>query len=231
LPCYQIDGTWYEDLYTTVRPLIQKMRQGGGPVLVEALVVRLEVAEGPILGERFVRACEKAVEGRLDQSARRSRSHRRRRNDQARRDDENGKCATHGSGDCKSSAGLLPRNPQQMCRRACGSNTVLPDRSSKLPTQGGAAVLPLTVQRLLRWDGAAVLTPPGAHPRCSLSDGCWCTPADAGWCSVADAVGAASLTRVGAGALTLLVQLRARVGELHVVGARGRTVHRGVAGV
>src|SRR5688572_15185843 len=42
LPCYRIDGTWYEDLYTTVGPLIQRMREGGGPVLVEAMVVRLD---------------------------------------------------------------------------------------------------------------------------------------------------------------------------------------------
>jgi 2-oxoisovalerate dehydrogenase E1 component len=42
LPSYQLDGTWYEDIYRTLPPLIQRMREGGGPVLIEAQVVRLE---------------------------------------------------------------------------------------------------------------------------------------------------------------------------------------------
>ena len=42
LPSYHVDGTWYESLYQTVPPLIQRMRDGGGPILVEAEVVRLE---------------------------------------------------------------------------------------------------------------------------------------------------------------------------------------------
>jgi 2-oxoisovalerate dehydrogenase E1 component len=42
LPSYHVDGTWYESLYQTLPPLIQRMREGGGPVLVEAEVVRLE---------------------------------------------------------------------------------------------------------------------------------------------------------------------------------------------
>src|SRR6185295_19208182 len=42
LPSYHVDGTWYETIYQTLPPLIQKMREGGGPILVEAEVVRLE---------------------------------------------------------------------------------------------------------------------------------------------------------------------------------------------
>jgi len=42
LPSYHVDGTWYESLYQTLPPLIQRMREGGGPILVEAEVVRLE---------------------------------------------------------------------------------------------------------------------------------------------------------------------------------------------
>jgi 2-oxoisovalerate dehydrogenase E1 component len=42
LPSYQVDGTWYESLYQTMPPLIQRMREGGGPALIEANVVRLD---------------------------------------------------------------------------------------------------------------------------------------------------------------------------------------------
>jgi 2-oxoisovalerate dehydrogenase E1 component len=42
LPSYHVDGTWYESLYQTLPPLIRRMRDGGGPILVEAEVVRLE---------------------------------------------------------------------------------------------------------------------------------------------------------------------------------------------
>jgi 2-oxoisovalerate dehydrogenase E1 component len=42
LPSYHVDGTWYESLYQTLPPLIKRMRAGGGPILVEAEVVRLE---------------------------------------------------------------------------------------------------------------------------------------------------------------------------------------------
>src|SRR5689334_12797455 len=41
-PSYHVDGTWYESLYQTLPLLIQRMREGGGPILVEAEVVRLE---------------------------------------------------------------------------------------------------------------------------------------------------------------------------------------------
>src|SRR5437762_11346128 len=42
LPSYHVDGTWYESIYQTVPPLIQRMREGGGPALIEAEVVRLD---------------------------------------------------------------------------------------------------------------------------------------------------------------------------------------------
>jgi 2-oxoisovalerate dehydrogenase E1 component len=42
IPTYHLDGTWYESIYQTLPPLIQRMREGGGPVLIEAQVVRLE---------------------------------------------------------------------------------------------------------------------------------------------------------------------------------------------
>jgi 2-oxoisovalerate dehydrogenase E1 component len=42
LPSYRVDGTWYEDMYQTMPPLIQRMREGGGPALIEAQVVRLD---------------------------------------------------------------------------------------------------------------------------------------------------------------------------------------------
>jgi 2-oxoisovalerate dehydrogenase E1 component len=42
LPSYHVDGTWYESIYQTLPPLIQRMREGGGPILVEAEVVRLD---------------------------------------------------------------------------------------------------------------------------------------------------------------------------------------------
>ena len=38
----QIDGTRFTDMYTNLKPLIAEMRQGGGPRLIEAHVVRLD---------------------------------------------------------------------------------------------------------------------------------------------------------------------------------------------
>src|SRR2546426_5687350 len=42
LPSYHVDGTWYESMYKTMPSLIQRMREGSGPVLIEAEVVRLD---------------------------------------------------------------------------------------------------------------------------------------------------------------------------------------------
>ncbi len=42
VPGYHFDGTWYETMYQRLPPLIKRMREGGGPLLIEAEVVRLE---------------------------------------------------------------------------------------------------------------------------------------------------------------------------------------------
>lgn len=42
LPSYHVDGTWYESMYKIVPRIIQRMRSGGGPALIEAEVVRLD---------------------------------------------------------------------------------------------------------------------------------------------------------------------------------------------
>ena len=42
LPSYHVDGTWYESMYKVMPPIIQQMREGAGPVLIEAEVVRLD---------------------------------------------------------------------------------------------------------------------------------------------------------------------------------------------
>src|SRR5262245_44599294 len=42
LPSYHVDGTWYESMYKTMPGVIQRMREGSGPVLIEAEVVRLD---------------------------------------------------------------------------------------------------------------------------------------------------------------------------------------------
>jgi 2-oxoisovalerate dehydrogenase E1 component len=42
MPSYHVDGTWYETMYQLMPGLIKRMRQGSGPVLIEAQVVRLE---------------------------------------------------------------------------------------------------------------------------------------------------------------------------------------------
>ncbi len=42
LPSYRVEGTWYEPLYQLLPPIIEKMRAGGGPVLVETDVIRLD---------------------------------------------------------------------------------------------------------------------------------------------------------------------------------------------
>lgn len=39
---YAVDGTWFEELYDVLPSAIERMRRGGGPVLVEAKVIRLD---------------------------------------------------------------------------------------------------------------------------------------------------------------------------------------------
>jgi 2-oxoisovalerate dehydrogenase E1 component len=42
MPSYDVDGSTYEDLYETLPGVVDRMREGGGPALIEAQVVRLE---------------------------------------------------------------------------------------------------------------------------------------------------------------------------------------------
>jgi len=42
MPAFELDGTWFEHLYQKLPPLIEAMRHGAGPALVEAKVVRLD---------------------------------------------------------------------------------------------------------------------------------------------------------------------------------------------
>ena len=42
LPSYHVDGTWYESMYKLMPGIIQRMREGGGPALIEAQLVRLD---------------------------------------------------------------------------------------------------------------------------------------------------------------------------------------------
>jgi len=42
MPSYRLEGTWYEGLYQMLPGVIEKMRAGGGPALIEADVIRLD---------------------------------------------------------------------------------------------------------------------------------------------------------------------------------------------
>lgn len=42
MPSYDLDGTWFEPMYQLLPPLIERMRRGGGPALVEGQVIRLD---------------------------------------------------------------------------------------------------------------------------------------------------------------------------------------------
>ncbi len=42
MPTFHLDGTWFEPLYETLPPVIDAIRHGAGPALVEANVVRLD---------------------------------------------------------------------------------------------------------------------------------------------------------------------------------------------
>jgi 2-oxoisovalerate dehydrogenase E1 component len=42
MPSYKLEGTWYEGLYQMLPGVIEKMRAGGGPVLIEADVIRMD---------------------------------------------------------------------------------------------------------------------------------------------------------------------------------------------
>src|SRR3989454_10139641 len=42
MPSYHVDGTWYETMYQLMPNVIKRMREGRGPALIEAEVVRLD---------------------------------------------------------------------------------------------------------------------------------------------------------------------------------------------
>lgn len=42
MPSYVLDGTWFEPMYQTLPPVIDSMRHGGGPALVEGQVIRMD---------------------------------------------------------------------------------------------------------------------------------------------------------------------------------------------
>ena len=42
LPVHHVDGTWFEPMYQLLPPLIEQMRAGAGPALIECQVVRLD---------------------------------------------------------------------------------------------------------------------------------------------------------------------------------------------
>ncbi|MCC7173659.1 MAG: dehydrogenase [Bryobacterales bacterium] len=42
MPTFDLDGTWFEPMYQTLPPVIQRIRQGGGPALVEGRVIRID---------------------------------------------------------------------------------------------------------------------------------------------------------------------------------------------
>ncbi|HZT30787.1 MAG TPA: dehydrogenase E1 component subunit alpha/beta [Bryobacteraceae bacterium] len=42
MPTYNLDGTWFEPMYQTIPPVIERLRRGEGPALIEAHVIRLD---------------------------------------------------------------------------------------------------------------------------------------------------------------------------------------------
>lgn len=42
MPTFDLDGTWFEPMYQMLPPIIRRMREGGGPALVEARVIRMD---------------------------------------------------------------------------------------------------------------------------------------------------------------------------------------------
>ena len=42
VPSYVVDGTWFEPMYQTLPPVIENMRHGGGPALIEGQVIRID---------------------------------------------------------------------------------------------------------------------------------------------------------------------------------------------
>lgn len=42
MPTFDLDGTWFEPMYQMLPPIIEGMRKGGGPALVEGRVIRID---------------------------------------------------------------------------------------------------------------------------------------------------------------------------------------------
>ncbi|MFI5174960.1 MAG: thiamine pyrophosphate-dependent enzyme [Terriglobia bacterium] len=42
MPTFDLDGTWFEPMYQTVPPVIERIRAGRGPALIEAQVIRMD---------------------------------------------------------------------------------------------------------------------------------------------------------------------------------------------
>ncbi len=42
MPTFDVDGTWFEPMYQMLPPIIGRIREGGGPALVEGRVIRME---------------------------------------------------------------------------------------------------------------------------------------------------------------------------------------------
>ena len=42
MPTFDLDGTWFEPMYQTLPPVIRRIREGGGPALVEGRVIRID---------------------------------------------------------------------------------------------------------------------------------------------------------------------------------------------
>lgn len=66
MPAFEIDGTWFEPMYQTLPPVIRRMREGGGPALVEARVVRMDSHSSSDDQRKYRSADELADLARLD---------------------------------------------------------------------------------------------------------------------------------------------------------------------
>ena len=42
MPTYDLDGTWYEPMYQTLPPVLERIRKGQGPALIEGEVIRID---------------------------------------------------------------------------------------------------------------------------------------------------------------------------------------------
>ena len=42
MPTYDLDGTWYEPMYQTLPPVLERIRKGHGPALIEGEVIRID---------------------------------------------------------------------------------------------------------------------------------------------------------------------------------------------